>query len=221
MKLQPGLKPEYVKQYEGDTFNTIISVEIDSQGTMYTAGYFDDTMDGNPSPDEISEITNSGNGVYEAFVNVLDNSGQYAYTLQAGGVALVLTQDILALKDNTLYISPSFEGTVDTDFTEETLSQTSEGIMDFFINKISIDPLNVNTPTAISVVVAPNPADKMIAIHGLEKEPYQYHIYDILGKLVKQGTLPVTTREIQIGHLPSGLYLLRFDRGASVKFIKK
>lgn len=59
--------------------------------------------------------------------------------------------------------------------------------------------------------VFPNPSSGQIKISGIEQNVHtSYHIYDLNGRIVKSGSLAKTNQsEINISHLPNGLYILR------------
>jgi hypothetical protein len=73
--------------------------------------------------------------------------------------------------------------------------------------------------TTTSLKLFPNPAIEYIQISGLFKE-VNYTIYNILGKKVLTGNV-VNDEGIYIQNLANGLYLLKFNNGNTIKFIKK
>ena len=65
----------------------------------------------------------------------------------------------------------------------------------------------------------PNPSSETIQISGLKtKEPYR--IYNIIGAKILSGTIS-NQEKIDIRNLTNGLYILKFDNGNSLKFIKE
>ena len=81
---------------------------------------------------------------------------------------------------------------------------------------LGLDDFSETTP---SLKLFPNPAIEYIQISGLSKK-VNYTIYNILGKKVLTGNV-VNDEGIYIQNLANGLYLLKFNNGNTIKFIKK
>ena len=65
----------------------------------------------------------------------------------------------------------------------------------------------------------PNPATNVIGVSGL-KVKQNYRIYNVLGKEVLKGGIS-NNEKIEINSLVNGLYLLQFEDGDTMKFVKK
>ena len=69
------------------------------------------------------------------------------------------------------------------------------------------------------VALHPNPSNEFIQIYNLKsKEPYC--IYNVLGAEIKNGLVSNNER-IGIRDLSNGIYILKFNNGETIKFIKK
>ncbi|NQU32057.1 MAG: T9SS type A sorting domain-containing protein [Bacteroidetes bacterium] len=69
------------------------------------------------------------------------------------------------------------------------------------------------------LTIFPNPSSDYLFISNLKKEEH-YTIRNVLGKSFLQGYVSDNSK-IDIGNLISGIYILQFDNGISIKFIKK
>ncbi len=69
------------------------------------------------------------------------------------------------------------------------------------------------------LTIFPNPSSDYLFISNLKKEEH-YTIRNVLGKSFLQGYVSDKSK-IDIGNLISGIYILQFDNGISIKFIKK
>ncbi|MCS3798633.1 choice-of-anchor Q domain-containing protein [Niastella sp. OAS944] len=73
-----------------------------------------------------------------------------------------------------------------------------------------------------SVSIYPNPAnDKVYLNTGSELLQQSARLYDVSGQLLQTIQIRNTLQPIYVQHLKSGLYLLQFDNGTTVKFVKK
>ncbi|WNJ18801.1 family 16 glycosylhydrolase [Pontibacter sp. G13] len=79
-------------------------------------------------------------------------------------------------------------------------------------------------PEIQHIVLYPNPAGNMLAISGLENQPYELIVQGIHGQEFLQSKwLPNDPRQLDISSLPSGLYLLTLKRDglqATLRFSK-
>ena len=66
-----------------------------------------------------------------------------------------------------------------------------------------------NDTESSSLLVYPNPADRFIRIHPADDQ--QYTIYDHLGRIILGGNL--SSDEIDVSSLPSGLFYVKFSGG--------
>lgn len=80
-------------------------------------------------------------------------------------------------------------------------------------------PLNVVGFDISKLSLFPNPASTILNITGL-KQKEAYCIYDYTGRLITKNTVDVD-ETITIENLSNGLYLLQFNNGVTLKFIKE
>ncbi|WP_115812916.1 NHL domain-containing protein, partial [Winogradskyella pacifica] len=70
-----------------------------------------------------------------------------------------------------------------------------------------------------SVIIYPNPSNDFIQLSGLSKKE-KYKIYNILGSEIASGSISNKDR-VNVKNFTNGLYLLKFDNGNTIKFIKE
>ena len=103
----------------------------------------------------------------------------------------------IAIKDNILFIS---EVSLDKIISTEITLSINENL---FTEKIRISP---------------NPSSQFIQFSGLTKT-VNYKVFNTLGSIVKNGTIS-NEDEIDIRNFTNGMYLLQFENGNTIKFIK-
>ncbi len=123
----------WVKSFGGTGYEEPYSLAIDASGNIYTTGYFQDTVDFDPS----AGTTNlSSNGGIDAFVQKMDASGNFLWAKSFGSTnddqGLSLTVDT----SGNVYITGTFSGTVDFDPGVGTTNLSSNGGRDVFIQKM-------------------------------------------------------------------------------------
>lgn len=80
--------------------------------------------------------------------------------------------------------------------------------------------LTSNSGGAVSIY--PNPAnDKVYISTGNEMLQHSVRLYDISGQLLQTIQINNSLQTLPVQHLKSGLYLLQFDNGTTVKFVKQ
>ncbi len=125
---------EYIwaNQMGGTSSDIAFSLELDGSDNVYITGYFQGTVDFDPSTN-IANLTSSGN--QDIFVSKYTAAGEYVWVKRIGGAY----QDYayaLALDDfDNVYITGYFQGTVDFDPSGSVANLGSSGGNDIFVAK--------------------------------------------------------------------------------------
>ncbi len=106
----------------------------DSSGNIYLTGYFDGTIDLNPSPDSEELYTSKGSS--DIFLIKLDINGSYVWGGTIGGAQDDRAISIKVDDEDNLYITGSFQGIVDFDITENIFNLDGSGSSAMFTIKI-------------------------------------------------------------------------------------
>ncbi|MFM9984712.1 MAG: hypothetical protein ACKVOK_05725, partial [Flavobacteriales bacterium] len=118
----------------GDAQATAIALNLN---TIYVTGYFDGSLDTDPSAGEQTLTSNGGNDI---FVTRLTLAGLFDSSFALGGTGEDITNGALAYNNDTFVIGGSFSNTVDFDPDADDYSLTATGVMDGFIAKLEICP---------------------------------------------------------------------------------
>ena len=82
--------------------------------------------------------------------------------------------------------------------------------------------LSTNTNSDLShekITVYPNPSTHFLTIMGIT-QPQHFQVYDLVGSEIIKGELS-NNQKLDISHLNSGMYLMKFQDGSTVRFLKK
>jgi len=109
------------------------AITIDASGNVITAGYFQSTSDFDPG----SGVFNlTSNGSRDMFISKLDASGNFMWAKGLGGILEDNAQAVTTDASGNVYISGSFESTVDFDPGVGVFNLTAIANDDFFILKL-------------------------------------------------------------------------------------
>jgi len=123
----------WARSFGGTSAEVGWSIDTDSSGNVYTVGFFEGTIDFDPSSGSMN-LTSVGDN--DVFVQKMDASGNFLWAKAFGGPENDLTYSINVDVSNNLLITGSFEGTADFDPGTETANLTSNGDQDIFIQKL-------------------------------------------------------------------------------------
>ncbi len=110
------------------------SIATDSNGNIYTTGLFRKTVDFAPGDSTLNFTSAGGNDI---FIQKLDSNGTLVWVKQIGDKLHDGALSIATDAQGNVYITGSFQGTVDFDPGDDTLSFTSKGSFDVFVQKLN------------------------------------------------------------------------------------
>lgn len=102
----------WAKQMGGAGYDSGFGITLDSNGNIYTTGYFFDTADFDPSTSTANLISA---GMEDTFVTKLDNNGNFLWAKRIGGANYNVGNDIVVDLNNNVYFTGYFSGTTDFD----------------------------------------------------------------------------------------------------------
>jgi hypothetical protein len=108
------------------------SIAPDNNGNIYTAGYFNGTVDFDPGPG-VFTMTSAGND--DAFLLKLDVSGNFLWARQIGGASYDNAATVSVNATGEVYITGGFYGTVDFDPGPGIYNLTDFGGGDIYVSK--------------------------------------------------------------------------------------
>lgn len=113
----------------GQDFGT--SIAVDTKGNVYTTGTFTGTAYIN------SQISLTSAGGWDALISKQDTSGGFVWAYAIGGTGQNDNgNSVVTDNSNNIYLTGSFEGTVDFDPGIVVSNMTAAGFMDIFILKL-------------------------------------------------------------------------------------
>jgi hypothetical protein len=135
-KLDPNGELIWVKQIGGTSFDYAYSIALDAYANVFITGAFKGTADFDPGP---GTVNLSSNGNDDIFIQKLDTDGNLIWAKAMGGSQNEGGKAITIDLNGFIYVTGYFYGTLDFDIGTETISLTSLGGADIFIQKLNIN----------------------------------------------------------------------------------
>ncbi|MGB3946817.1 MAG: SBBP repeat-containing protein [Bacteroidia bacterium] len=123
----------WAKQIGGSSHDESFSIAIDKWSNIHLIGYFQGTIDVDPSMASLNFIS-AGN--FDAFVSKYDKNGNLVWSKQFGGSLFESGNSIALDTMGNVYATGAFAGTADFDPSGATFNLTSTGSSDIYINKL-------------------------------------------------------------------------------------
>lgn len=124
---------EWIKQFGGNNTEEIVSFTIDQDGNIYTTGYFSDTTDLDPGPDQF--LLASGSRP-DLFIQKLDKNGNLLWGKHMSSAEYVTPRKIALNNEGDLILTTRIAGTADCDPSNRVLNITTNGNDDIIIQKM-------------------------------------------------------------------------------------
>ena len=123
----------WAKQLGGTDEEEGYSITVDASGNVYTTGFFNGTVDFDPSS-SIFNLTAEGGS--DIFISKLDASGNFVWAKNIGGEEDDAGNSITVDASGNIYLTGYFEETVDFDPNAGTFNLTSISSNDIFVVKL-------------------------------------------------------------------------------------
>ncbi len=114
----------WAKEFAGTNFTRGSSIIIDVFGNVYTTGLFGSTTDFDPGP---GHCILTSEGYQDIFISKLNSSGDFIWAKRIGGADWDLGLSVTSDSSGNVYMTGSFEGTVDFDPGPGTFTFISSG----------------------------------------------------------------------------------------------
>jgi hypothetical protein len=111
------------------------AIAIDASGNVITTGFFQSTVDFDPSGGIFDVQNLSASGGSDIFVSKLNTSGNLSWAIRLGAASNDMGNAIVTDASDNVYVTGYFQGTVDFDPSGTTLSLVSAGAEDIFVAK--------------------------------------------------------------------------------------
>jgi len=123
----------WVKQISGNHSVNGYAVKIDSDGDIYTAGRFLNTVDFDPGT---AVVTLTSFGSWDVFVCKLDTAGNFIWAKKMGGASSEILYSMTLDGNGNIYSTGVFNDTADFNPSNGVENLISKGISDVFISKL-------------------------------------------------------------------------------------
>jgi hypothetical protein len=123
----------WVKQIGGAVTEKVKSIEVDESNDLVLVGAFYSTLDFDPGPGTDLKTSNGGQDI---FVQKLDTSGTHLWVETFGGGGQDKVESVFVGNDLTIYMTGSFQGTVDFNPGAGVDNHTVNGMVDYFLLKL-------------------------------------------------------------------------------------
>ena len=125
----------WAKALEGSGSTSSEGIAVDSDGDVYTTGFFYDTADFNPSHGSVALLSTAGGR--DIFVSKLNAAGDYLWAKSLGGSLDDWSAAIAVDDDQNAYLTGSFSGTADFNPAVGVAANlTAFGFDDMFVSKL-------------------------------------------------------------------------------------
>ncbi len=124
----------WAKKIGGNSFESGVSIALETSGNIILTGYFQGTTDFDPNAG-IVNITSSG--LQDAFILKLNSNGEYIWVKKIGGNATAFSTKVCIGLSGDLYVSGHFMETVDFDPNAGVTNIASAGNFDVFLLKLN------------------------------------------------------------------------------------
>jgi hypothetical protein len=142
-KLDTGGNYTWAKTIGGLNDEVGSDIAVDSNGNVYTTGYFAGRADFDPGAAIVNLDTA---GFFDIFISKLNSSGNYIWAKSIGGTGNEDGYSIAVASSGNIYITGYFQGTVDFDPGASTTNLVSAGSNDIFVSKLNDAPIFADVP---------------------------------------------------------------------------
>ncbi len=125
---------QWVRTFGGSSTDDGTGVGVDSQGNVYSTGYFYGTIDADPSAGVASLVSAGG---FDGYLISLDSSGNYRWSRRFGGSNFDETRGLAMDGADNIYVTGPFQGTAEFNPGGSSQQRTSVGSDDVFALRVS------------------------------------------------------------------------------------
>lgn len=193
----------WAKTFGGIAYDYGRSISVSDDGNIYICGYFENTIDLDPSADSAFFTATA---YYDAFLLKLDTAGNYIWGAAYHGNSYEHPARMVLDSKNNLCIVGFFEGTCDFDpsgtnsYNMQTSVRTSY-VVKFHEGFVSMPQVEREA----EIISYPNPFGDKIYFNNPERIE-RILIFNLIGEEV--GEFYINENNIDVSNLPAGTYLM-------------
>jgi hypothetical protein len=198
----------WAKSFGGNHQETVHSIKLDIDESIYTIGEFIGDVDFDPDTG-VFEVNNFYQGE-DIYVLKLDDNGQFQWVMQLGADSLEYGSDLAITNSGILYVTGFFWGQPDLDPGPGTFQIDGWNHFNTFIAKYTSEISSVSWHTQDELwQIFPNPVDERInIIPPVNVQNATGEISDIYGHVVQSFILNGSVEQIVNLQIDKGVYFL-------------
>ncbi len=178
---------------------------LDNSGSVYTTGYFRDTVDFDPNIG-IFNLASIGEG--DIFISKLDASGNFEWAKSIGGTSSDIGRSMVIDSAYNVYVTGNFRLTADFDPGIGIFNIVSEGGEDVFIHKMSQSEVGISeNPNLQNNTIYPNPSNGLYTIELSAKS--EITICNVIGEIILTQTMEAGKQALNLQQQANGIYFVR------------
>jgi hypothetical protein len=209
----------WAKSMGGIGADHAFDIALDSSGSVYTVGRFQNTADFDPGVG-VYNITSAG-GI-DIFISKLDSSGNFVWAKVAGGTGSDSAASATITSSNKVLVTGSFSSpTITFDLT--TLVNVGSG--DIYVASLDISTSFQVAGNEDGFRVSPNPATSELRIQNAEFRIEKVEMYNMVGEVVLDLTLNPSPEgeglRVDVSSLREGIYFVTLTDENGNKVVRK
>ncbi len=118
----------------GNGYEEVKSIKTDNEGNIYITGTFQESIDFDPSANEVSITAESG---WDVFIMKLNSFGDLLWVKNLGPYKYLKANSMSLDEDNNIYLTGYFSGTIDFNPGNESYNLTASKSDDVYILKLN------------------------------------------------------------------------------------
>ena len=209
LKLDNNGNIVWAKSMGGPSIDVGLNITADIFGGIYLTGYFFEIVDFNPDSDT---FLLTSNGLTDAFIQKSNGSGIFEWAISTGGVQVDIGYSLAIDSFGNIYSLGNFQDTVDFDPSSTINNLISNGLSDFYIQKLSQPAVGMKDLNFIqNISIFPNPTSEIIVINLGSLTDVSIKVLNINGQLIHQNeNIKSSTYSFNIKGV-SGIYILEIS----------
>lgn len=167
------------------------------------------TMDVDPG----TGVTNINSGSFpDGFVARLDADGGLVRHFQFNGADYDDITGVVGLLGGAVRCAGGFYSTADLNGADDPAPLVSAGGLDGFILTLDAAVVGIQETTAEDIEIIVEPLNRTVQVRN-NGAPGPYALHELTGRMIGNGTLRTGSTTIDMQRMPTGVYILRTERG--------
>ncbi len=223
VQLSPTGNLNWVKTFGSTGTEDYMDMEVTGAGKIYLTGEMAATMDANPDAVGVQTLTKLG--AEDTYIISLESTGAFDWATSYGAAnigAYTRSFGIFADNSDNVYITGSFQNTVDFDPSASTLSVSTASGLDIWYQKLGPGTNGLEENVVPNLSVSPNPSQGIFKLDGSTlKESGTITVSNLLGESVYQKELDQSAvYEINLENNLNGVYIILVETNSNRQTLK-